>query len=141
MRGEVSVVWPSDDQGVDLAPVLIISSKSKRLPPTIIWRISTKEDMSPIVLSVPTTDHNLSFQVPELVLDTDTQYFWQAKIYDENGQLIDRTEVAPFLTILYSQSDDKDSDISKEPIIFVNGTRYDKEKRKLIQRQLQMQYP
>jgi hypothetical protein len=110
MRGEVSVVWPSDDQGVDLAPVLIISSKSKRLPPTIIWRISTKEDMSPIVLSVPTTDHNLSFQVPELVLDTDTQYFWQAKIYDENGQLIDRTEVAPFITILYSQSDDKDSD-------------------------------
>ena len=110
IREEVSVVWPIDDQEVDLTPVLIISSKSKSLPHTIIWRISTEEDMSPIVLSVPITDHNLSFQVPELVLDPDTQYYWQAKIYDEKGQLIDRTEVAPFLTILSNQSDDKNSD-------------------------------
>lgn len=109
-RGEVLPVWPNDDQGVDLAPVLIISSKSKSLPHSIVWMISTEEDMSPIVLSVPTTDHNLSFQVPELVLDTDTQYYWQAKIYDENGHLIDRTEVAPFITILSNQSDDKNSD-------------------------------
>jgi hypothetical protein len=110
IREEVSVVWPNDDQEVDLAPILIISSKSKSLPPTIIWQISTEEDMSPIVLSVPATDHNLSFQVPELVLDTDTQYYWQAKIYDEHGQLIDRTEVAPFITILSNQSEDKNSD-------------------------------
>lgn len=110
IRKEVSVVWPSDDQGIDLAPVLIISSKSKSLPHSIIWQISTEEDMSAIVLSVPTTDHNLSFQVPELVLDTDTQYYWQAKIYDEHGRLIDRTEVASFLTILSNQSDDKNSD-------------------------------
>lgn len=105
-NSSVSVLWPNGERGVDLAPVLILSCKSKNLPHTIRWQISTNVDMSEPVLAATRTDQNLTFKVPDMLLDTDTQYYWRADFYDENGAALKQTKVAPFVTISSHRSDD-----------------------------------
>jgi hypothetical protein len=104
--GAISVLWPNGEKGVDLAPVLILSSSYHGLPFAISWRISTNSDMSIPVLSVTSSDQNLTFKVPDMLLDTDTQYYWQAVFYDKNGDILGQTKVASFVTISSDRSDD-----------------------------------
>lgn len=109
-NGDLTAQWPNSDEAVELDPVLILDYDNLTLPHTILWQVSTEIDMTPLVLSITTSSDSLSFKVPKLVFDTDTQYYWQAKFYNVNGELINTSDIASFITVESQLSNDKDSD-------------------------------
>lgn len=108
--GRLNAQWPDKNEDVELTPALLLSYENNALPHTIFWQVSTEKEMSSIVLSTTTDGDNLSLKIPEMVLDTDTMYYWQAKFYDIDGNLICVSDVASFTTVGRDLSDDKDSD-------------------------------
>jgi hypothetical protein len=72
------------------------------------WQISTDSGFSALVLDI-TSSNLTSYQVPDLILDTDEEYFWRALFLDDQGDIIFVGDFQRFTTIEASQSDDLDS--------------------------------
>jgi hypothetical protein len=63
-----------------------------------------------LVLDKLSTGQLTRYAVPDMVLETETVYFWRAIFLDENGQVIARTGQASFETIAAADTGDTDSD-------------------------------
>lgn len=93
------------------------------------WQISEFSDFSALVMHVGTTLDNLVvYQVPALVLEPETRYFWRVKHVASNGKESDWSEVWSFTTaadydeqgvdgVLYVQPEDEPADTSSEEIV------------------------
>ena len=72
------------------------------------WQISTEPDFSNFILDISSSLYLYSYQVPYLVLDTDTTYYWRAKFYYEGDVESNWSEFQSFTTIAAQESDDTD---------------------------------
>jgi hypothetical protein len=72
------------------------------------WRISTDPDFSTLVLDQTSTTQLTAFTVGEMVLDTDTVYYWQVRFIDVRNGISDWSEPSAFTTV--NNSDDANSD-------------------------------
>ncbi len=96
---------------VDLTPVLVSGayfdadnddhSQSQ-------WQISTEADFSVLVLNDFCHTQLTTYTVGEMVLDTDTLYYWRVKFIDDRNGASDWSQTATFTTIAADQSDDAD---------------------------------
>ncbi len=72
------------------------------------WQISTESDFSSCVLDISSTSQLTSYTVTELVLDTDTTYYWRIKFFDSRNGESDWSESSTFTTIDAADSIDAD---------------------------------
>ncbi|MFC1882956.1 S8 family serine peptidase, partial [Thermodesulfobacteriota bacterium] len=71
------------------------------------WQISTDSTFSEqsLVLGVTSSSYLISFTVPELILDVNTQYFWRVRFTDSDEATSDWADPFSFLTIAQSGDD------------------------------------
>ena len=71
------------------------------------WQISTDSTFSEqsLVLGVTSSSYLISFTVPELILDVNTQYFWRVRFTDSDEATSDWADPFSFLTIAQSEDD------------------------------------
>jgi hypothetical protein len=74
------------------------------------WQISTLPDFTDSVLDITSGTRLMALQVPDLVLDTDTRYYWRATYLDAAGNVIMIAAEDTFVTIGCDETEDVDSD-------------------------------
>ena len=72
------------------------------------WQISTEPDFSNYILDISSSLYLYSYQVPHLILDTDTTYYWRAKFYYQGDVESTWSEFQAVTTITAQESDDTD---------------------------------
>jgi len=108
------LIWPEDGrQDVELSPELqtsgFLDSDGDFLSETR-WQISTaKHDFSSnaCIFDIYTTQHLTSLRVPELILNTNTVYYWRASFYDHRQAASEWSDIQSFSTVV---ADEDDSD-------------------------------
>jgi chitinase len=74
------------------------------------WQISTESDFSTLVLDDTSQSQLTTYTVGEMVLDTDTVYYWRVRFIDARHGVSDWSPTATFTTIAANQSDDTNLD-------------------------------
>ncbi len=69
------------------------------------WQISRDENFSEIVMDVNTQRSLIAFDVPPLIIDANTKYFWRAKCFDQNGGATQWSAPAFFETSDFQKQD------------------------------------
>lgn len=72
------------------------------------WQISTESGFSTLILDITSTSQLTSYTVPELVLDTDTTYYWRIKFFDSRNGESDWSDSSTFITVDAADSSDTD---------------------------------
>jgi hypothetical protein len=73
------------------------------------WQISLDENFTNLVLDKVSKVQLTRFQVPDMVLDTKTVYYWWATFLDESGQVLTQSRLAEFETVTPAETDDVDA--------------------------------
>ena len=72
------------------------------------WQISTESDFSTLILDENSLSQLTAYHVSEMVLDTDTVYYWRVRFIDSRNGASDWSETATFTTLAAEESDDTD---------------------------------
>lgn len=72
------------------------------------WQISTETNFSTLVLDETSLSQLTAYHVGEMVLDTDTVYYWRVKFIDSRNGASDWSETATFTTLAAEDSEDTD---------------------------------
>jgi hypothetical protein len=73
------------------------------------WQISLDENFTALVLDRVSQAQLTRYQVPDLVLDTETVYYWRATFLNESDQTLAESNMAQFETVTAAQTDDVDA--------------------------------
>lgn len=73
------------------------------------WQIGLDENFSSLVLDLVSSVLLTRYQVPDLVLDPETVYYWRATFLDSDEETLVQSSPAAFETITAADTDDKDS--------------------------------
>jgi hypothetical protein len=74
------------------------------------WQISLDADFSQLVLNQLSTAQLTRYAVPDMVLETETVYYWRAIFLDAGDRVLVQSSIASFETVAASNTDDLDSD-------------------------------
>ena len=72
------------------------------------WQISTESDFSTLILDENSLSQLTAYHVSEMVLDTDTVYYWRVRFIDSRNGASGWSETATFTTLAAEESDDTD---------------------------------
>ncbi len=98
---------------VELTPVLVRNEyfgTEDETPYQTRWQISTEESFATLILDATSTVQIYTYQVGEMLLDTDTVYYWRARFIDSDGTASDWSETNTFTTVTAESAGDADSD-------------------------------
>jgi hypothetical protein len=74
------------------------------------WQISLDENFTALVLDKTSEAQLTRYQVPDMVLDTETVYYWRATFLDDSEQVLAQSNLAQFETVTAAETDDTDAD-------------------------------
>jgi chitinase len=74
------------------------------------WQIGLDENFTQLVLDQISAGQLTRYLVPDMVLDTETVYYWRATFLDDSDQILAQSSLATFETVTAADTDDTDAD-------------------------------
>ena len=98
---------------VDLTPVLVTGAyfdPDNDTHEQTQWQISTENDFSTLILDETSSTQLTTYTVGEMLLESDTEYFWRVRFYDSRSGVSEWSATSSFRTLPESSLPDADTD-------------------------------